>query len=40
MNNDRNNDEYQIVSEKKSIMNTNNTTGKYRLKTENINDKK
>ncbi|CAD8168805.1 unnamed protein product [Paramecium octaurelia] len=40
MNNDKNKDEYQIVSNKLSIMNTNNTTGKYRLKTENINDKK
>ncbi|CAD8071434.1 unnamed protein product [Paramecium primaurelia] len=40
INNDKNKDEYQIVSDKISVMNTNNTTGKYRLKTENINDKK
>ncbi|CAD8073823.1 unnamed protein product [Paramecium sonneborni] len=36
---DKTKDDYKIVCNKQSIMNTNNTTGKYRLKTENIENK-
>ncbi|CAD8160834.1 unnamed protein product [Paramecium pentaurelia] len=39
INNDKNKDEYKIISNKQSIMNTNNAAGKYRLKTENIENK-